>query len=268
MERGRKMLKKLNYKLYDYSLVLKLIRGNFNGKSSNFIKTGNPTTATEERLKRRAKAKVLEYALCNEWQYFFTQTIASNRDRYDKENLNKIRRSLTDAGIKYLLCVDRHKDGALHLHGLLKNVEKERLKDSGIKALNKHTKEKQSVYNLKLTEKYGYNSLFEITANNPEQRVKIANYVAGYITKDNNREFKQRYFVSQGLNKKEEIYMSDKYLSDYVRNTGLLPDYQDNYVDIFNLPSHELNYMSKKQKKQAQIISNIIDMFGDVVKVK
>lgn len=262
------MQRKLNYKLYDYSLVLKLIRGNFKDKRVNFIKIGKLSEATEERLKRRAKSKVLEYALCNEWQYFFTQTISSKLDRSDKENLNKIKRTLRDAGIKYLLCVDRHKDGALHLHGLLKNVEREKLKDSGVKALNKHTKAKQSVYNLKLTEKYGFNSLFEITANNLEQRVKIAYYVAGYISKDNNREYKQRYFVSKGLKKKQEIYLSDKYLNDYIGNTGLIPDYQNDYVDIFNLPPHELNYMSKKEKMQAQIIANIISLFGDIVKIK
>src|SRR5690554_640329 len=258
----------MQYKLYDYSLMLKLIRGNFEDKSVNFVKTGKPKQATEERLKRRAKAKVLEYALCNDWQYFFTQTISSELDRFEKENLNKIRRSLRNAGIIYLLCVDRHKNGALHLHGLIKNVKKERLKDSGVKALNKHTKKKQPVYNLKLTEKYGFNSLFEIVGNNQEQRIKIAHYVAGYITKDNNREFKQRYFVSKGLKTKERIYLSDKYLNDYIRNTGLLPDYTNNYVDIFNLPLDELNYMSKKQKKQAKAISDIVKMFGsDIVNV-
>src|SRR5690554_1478410 len=261
--------KMTSYKLYDYLVGLKLIRGNFKDKSVNFVKKGKSTEATEERLKRRAKAKVLEYALCNDWQYFYTQTISSKRDRFDKENLNKIRRSLTNAKIKYLLCVDRHKNGALHLHGLLKNVEKERLKDSGVKALNKHTKEKQPVYNLKLTEKYGFNSLFEIArGTNQEQRIKIAYYVAGYISKDNNREFKQRYFVSQGLNMKQPIYISNQYLNDYTRDTGLIPDYTSKYVDIFNLPFDELNYMSKKQKKQAKAISDVIKMFGsDIVNV-
>lgn len=264
------MYYKSNYRLYDYKLVLKLIRGNFKDNSVNFNKTGDPCDATEERLKRRSKAKVLEYSLCNDWQYFFTQTISSERDRFDKENLNKIRRSLKNVGIKYVLCVDRHKNGALHLHGLIKNVDKKRLKDSGVKALNKHTKEKQPIYNLRLTEKYGFNSLFEIARDiNQEQRIKIAHYVAGYISKDNNREFKQRYFASKGLKTKKRIYLSDRYLNDYTRDTGLIPDYSNNYVDIYNLPPYELNYISKEEKKQAQIISKIIDMFGaDIVKLE
>jgi hypothetical protein len=258
----------MKYKLYDFSVILKLVKGNFKDNSVNLIRTGKPKKETQERLKRRAKSRVMEYALCNEWQYFFTQTISSARDRYDKENIKKIRRTLSDAGIKYLLCIDRHKDGALHLHGLLKNVEKEKIRDSGVKALNKQTNEKQSVYNLKLTEKYGFNSLFEITANNPEQRVKIANYVSAYITKDNNREFKQRYFVSEGLNKKQEIYISNEYLNDYIAKNGLLPDYKNDYVDIYILPPYELDYISEKEKNQSQIITELRSIFGNLVKVE
>ena len=261
------MIPKHNYRLYDYKLFLKLIRGNFRDNSANFVRTGNPTDETKERLKRRAKSKVLEYALCNEWQYFYTQTISSNRDRFDKENINKIRKTLNNASIKYLLCVDRHKDGALHLHGLLMNVPNNKLTDSGIKAFNKHTKRKQPIYNLKPTEKYGFNSLFEITTNDIEQRVKIAYYVSNYITKDNNSEFKQRYFVSQGLKTKEEIYLSDKYLRDYIANTGLIPDYKNEYTDIFILPPEELKYISEEELIKDQIIKKAIAIFGDIVNV-
>lgn len=256
------------YKLWDYKHCLKLTFTLASDTTLNFKKKdGKATEETQERLKRRAKAKVLEYALCNDWQYFFTQTINGSRwDRSATDTINKIKKTLKNCGIKYLLCVDRHKDGALHLHGLI-NVSSDRLKDSGVTAINKTTKERQPVFNLLPTTKYGYNSCFEIKTNKIEDKIKIAHYISGYITKDNNQEFKHRYFASKGLSNKSEIYIENKAINEYIANNGLIPDYESKYSSIYNLSPTELPYIPIISQEKQKSINDLKELFGNLVKV-
>lgn len=73
----------------------------------------------------RAKRICLEIAICNDWKWFATLTIAKNN--YDRENLDgfykrfyswikEIRKS-TGKKIPYLLVPEQHADGAWHMHG-------------------------------------------------------------------------------------------------------------------------------------------------------
>jgi hypothetical protein len=237
--------------------------------SHNFFKQkqGKASEETQERLKRRAKAKVLEYALCNDWQYFFTQTINGSRwGRTAPETIKKIRKTLKNCGIKYLLCVDRHKDGALHLHGLI-NVSKDRLKDSGVTAINKTTQERQTVFNLIPTQKYGFNSCFEIRTNTHEDKIKIARYISEYITKDNNQEFKHRYFASKGLETKSEIYVEKNEIIEYIAKNGLIPDYQGKYTNVYKVSPTELNYIPIISQDKQKSIKDLKELFGNLVKV-
>ena len=71
-----------------------------------------------------------EYALCNNWEYFVTLTIDKKKqDRYNLQNY------IHDLGVwignynkkyntklKYLLIPEKHKDGAIHCHGLFSGV--------------------------------------------------------------------------------------------------------------------------------------------------
>lgn len=78
----------------------------------------------------RARAMVLQYALCNPWQYFFTGTL--NPDKWDRSALDsfmaafsqKIRDWRKDYGFKLdvLLVPEQHKDGSWHVHGLVNNL--------------------------------------------------------------------------------------------------------------------------------------------------
>jgi hypothetical protein len=154
----------------------------------------------------------------------------------------------------------------LHLHGLI-NVSTDRLKDSGVTALNKTTQEKQPVFNLIPTQKYGFNSCFEIKTNKVEDKIKIAHYISGYITKDNNREFKQRYFASKGLLTKSEIYIEKNEITDYIVNNGLLPDYEDKYTKVYNVSPTELTYIPIITQEKQKSIKNLKELFGDLVKV-
>lgn len=76
------------------------------------------------RAARRAAAKVRDLALCNGFRYFVTLTLDPAKvDRYDVKAItkklntwldNQVRRN----GLKYVLVAERHKDGAVHFHGL------------------------------------------------------------------------------------------------------------------------------------------------------
>lgn len=80
----------------------------------------------------RAKNKVIEYALCNNFEYFVTFTI--NGDKFPRDDLKgyfskfsqfiRNQRRLTGAEIKYLLIPELHKDGkSWHLHGLMSGLD-------------------------------------------------------------------------------------------------------------------------------------------------
>lgn len=75
----------------------------------------------------RARSMVLQYALCNPWDYFFTGTLDErladryNLDRYAKRLMQFIRdkRKKYNASFQVLLVPENHKDGAWHIHGLV-----------------------------------------------------------------------------------------------------------------------------------------------------
>lgn len=81
--------------------------------------------ASLDRAQRRARNAVRDLALSNDFRYFVTFTLNAERvDRYDVRAItkklnawldNRVRRD----GLAYVLVPERHKDGALHFHGLV-----------------------------------------------------------------------------------------------------------------------------------------------------
>lgn len=78
----------------------------------------------------RAKSLVLQYALCNPWDWFFTGTLDKTKfNRYDlDEYQQKLSQFIRDkrkaygTQVQYLLIPEHHKDGAWHIHGLLSGL--------------------------------------------------------------------------------------------------------------------------------------------------
>ncbi len=76
----------------------------------------------------RAKSKIFEYAMCNEWDYFVTLTIDGSK--YNRENIKEFMKVFSKwlqdfqryhGKIKYVLIPELHKDEQnWHLHGLMK----------------------------------------------------------------------------------------------------------------------------------------------------
>lgn len=75
----------------------------------------------------RARSMVLQYALCNPWDYFFTGTLDKlKQDRYDLDTFSsrlsqwiRDKRKAYDAKFQVLLVPEGHQDGAWHIHGLV-----------------------------------------------------------------------------------------------------------------------------------------------------
>lgn len=77
------------------------------------------------RATRRAKARVREIALANDFDYFVTLTLDQSKvDRYDVGAITRKLKTWCDnqvrrAGLRYVLIPERHKDGAIHFHGFM-----------------------------------------------------------------------------------------------------------------------------------------------------
>lgn len=90
----------------------------------------NRTQSTQniQRSARRAKSKLRSLAHCAPLEYFVTFTLDKNNvDRYDFSQIvrkfntwadNNVRRR----GLVYIIVPERHKDGAIHFHGLINDA--------------------------------------------------------------------------------------------------------------------------------------------------
>lgn len=91
--------------------------------------------ANAERSMRRAAAQMRDICLSTPFRYFVTLTLDPAKiDRHDMEALTKVLNRWADNrvrrnGLAYVLVPERHKDGAIHLHGFI--TESIALSDSG-----------------------------------------------------------------------------------------------------------------------------------------
>ena len=85
--------------------------------------------ANIERSRRRAAARLRDYALCSPMRFFVTLTFSPEKvDRYDIKGIlaklrswldNRVRRK----GLAYILVPELHKDGAIHFHGFFSDCD-------------------------------------------------------------------------------------------------------------------------------------------------
>lgn len=187
-----------------------------------------------EEIKRqslsRTKRNIRELALCNDFEYFATFTVNSEKcDRYVlndvqdklKKILHKIKRNNKD--FAFLIITEKHKDGAFHFHGLIKGISDLYVNENGYLS--------SQIFDNEL----GFNSFSKI-----KDYTKCCNYITKYITKDCvKNSHNQIYISSRGLKKatKEEF-----------SNIDFIPTFTNEYVSIkdFTLDSlskEELLYL-------------------------
>lgn len=166
----------------------------------------DPDQAPQERFSQsysRSRSKVLQYALCNHWDYFVTITVDPHKsDRYDLDTIwarlysfFRFYSSLSPR-FRYLLVPEFHEDSAWHFHGFFSGVLDRHLFPF-IPGFHPQKLIRNGFVNFPaLGQVIGYVSLSKI-------RVPLAAgyYVAKYVTKEhaNDSFYSHLYFHSHGL---------------------------------------------------------------------
>lgn len=180
-------------------------------KNNSFIDVNS------EEIKRqslsRTKRNIRELALCNDFEYFATFTVNSEKcDRYSlnevqyklKKVLHKIKRNNKD--FAFLIITEKHKDGAFHFHGLIRGISDLYFNNNGY------------LSSMIFDNELGFNSFSKI-----KDYSKCCNYITKYITKDCiKNSHNQIYISSRGLKKatKEEfpnIDFTPTFTNDFVQ---------------------------------------------------
>lgn len=144
----------------------------------------------------RARSRIRELALCNDWEWFVTLTL--NKDKQDRYDIDGF---VHDLGIwignynkkygvklRYVLIPEQHKDGAWHMHGLFHDV-----------AANSVVRNDHGYWDIPYySARFGYISLSPI-----RDKVKTSSYITKYISKDMNstdiKKHKHLFYSSRGL---------------------------------------------------------------------
>lgn len=172
------------------------------GVSLSAAKKGSVFAGKLDNNISRTRSTILEYALCNDWDYFATLTIDSKKfNRYDlktyQKALSQWLHNYNRNGVKvsYLLIPEFHKDGAIHMHGLL----------SGVPENDLFTNANGYLDWLPYRNRFGYISLGKI-----KDHYKTALYITKYVTKELALTVQEcnshLYFSSKGLSKATRVY--------------------------------------------------------------
>lgn len=185
---------------------------------------------------RRAARAVRELLCCNKFDYFITCTVDANKlDRYDlgaliKEfstrvkNLNR-RRSKP---IQYVVVPERHKDGAWHLHGVIRGLKPQdiRRNENGYPEL------------IFAREHIGFTSMSKI-----RDQKRTATYVSKYISKSFGTDCKgvRLYYASKGLKRARRgtLLTNEQFFITEATCTAMGADsYSFEYGSVFTFIKH------------------------------
>lgn len=153
----------------------------------------------------RTHTIIRDYILCNDFKWFVTFTIAPHIcDRLDDKAVQKALKYYFDNirrhnSLEYILIPERHKDGALHFHGLINIPDSYQLEATG-KLDSAGRPRYQDQKALKLL---GFNDWTQIGS-----KEALSQYVRKYITKNLiTTPNKKRVFASRNLKKPQKHYI-------------------------------------------------------------
>ncbi len=189
----------------------------------------------------RARTKIFEYAICNDFEYFVTLTLNGEYlDRYELgEYIKKLGQFIRDyrkkyeANVQYLLIPEKHTDGAWHMHGLLKGIPKEHL------TINKYGYKDWNTY----SKRFGYISIDDI-----KNQIAVSKYITKYISKSINTgrgvtdKESKLYYCSRGL--KRPIKIDEGTLNTYHLN-NIYFEFENDYIKSLTLNKKELEKIKK-----------------------
>lgn len=226
-------LKRYNAEYYKLTLMKSVRRSGFEERSSTGKgkKNSAGNTAKLDSSLSRTRSRVRELALCNAWEYFGTFTLSpATHDRFDIaefirsfskwiQNIN-YRRGLN---IGYLLVPEQHKDGAWHMHGVLKGIPPDMLQPFTGESKVPLDLIRGGYYNwIPYQRKFGFVSLGKIRC-----LEATAHYVSKYITKELASSpiglNKHLYLCSKGLSRAQTLVKAPIY-------EPFDPDFANDYV--------------------------------------
>lgn len=245
-----------HFKLIEYKQDYRFLAKHYTTKYNN--------TNTNRYISNESRAcsTIKELALCNDFNFFGTLTLKS--DRYDldaaqdliKKYMKKIKR--IDKNFIFLWISEKHQDGAFHFHGLFNFTNMSIFYKSTIK--NQKDFKFYHGYSSYLFDEIGRN-FFEPIKN----KQKLSSYITKYITKTPIKSsHNQLYFCSRGLARAEKTYLKNDKLDTIFKNKNI---YENDILKIieFDLKDltkeeiFELMYASEDDKKN--VISKEVEQF-------
>ena len=186
----------------------------------------------------RSRRMVRELALCNDFEYFCTFTVASENSRFhlDKcqEELRKIFKKIKrkHKDFRYLVITEKHKDGGFHFHGLVAGLHDFYINDNGY-------------LSCRYFDNLGYQSFSKI-----KNYTKCCNYILKYITKDCVRNSAgSTYISSRGLKKADKYEISPVtmfwgYENDFckIRDISISQLSKEDILQFYNINEKELTF--------------------------
>jgi len=152
----------------------------------------------------RSRTRIFEYSMCNKFEYFITLSLnGEKKNRYElKPFIKDLGQFIRDyrkkykVDIQYILIPEKHKDGAWHMHGLIKGIPESHL----------HINDNGYLDWKAYKDKFGWISLGKV-----KNQEAVSKYITKYITKSFNSNMgviekeQKLYYVTRGLKKPEVI---------------------------------------------------------------
>ena len=172
--------------------------------SSSVSKDKDMSNPTRGDSVRRAKEKIYDIAMCNDFDYFITWTLNKDMiDRYDAQLVSKklkkfLNNLVVRKEVRYLVVPELHEDGAIHMHGLI--AGKLRMVDSGRKLPDGRT-----IFNMP-DWKLGFSTAISLDS----QKGRVSGYITKYVQKDFQKIFGNFYYAGgHGLVRSPEVRVYD-----------------------------------------------------------
>lgn len=173
----------------------------------------------EDNLKR-ARERIFDIVLLNDFKYFITGTFAENEDldRTDpKEVMKPLRKFLEHQterrGLQYVLVAERHKKNGIHIHALVNDVlpltysgrrlykGKAWIEDDILKEQKSFERYKK-IYNID-NWRFGWSTAIKCDRN----KLRLARYVTKYITKEQKKIFGKYYWSSKNIEREPKTIL-------------------------------------------------------------
>lgn len=189
---------------------------------------------------KRAKDSLYGYVLSNDWQYWVTLTFSPDVvNRFDDNavkylwQLFRQRCQYNSPDCKILAIPERHKNGALHFHVLMSDINL-----TLVPAVNEEGKAIKDyfgniIFNVKNWD-FGFSTCAVIPKDN--NNLRVANYLVKYITKDGNIDYNaKRYYHTQNLNFKNKVigYLTEEDFAKSEFKEGIEKVKSNDRMDVY-----------------------------------